>query len=152
MKLIQFEVYFTDIKIKIFLFNILQIISFKKSLLKKNKMASTSCLFWIKFFIWIAASSGLGAIINIFLLNPISSNILAGVITSPILFADYIVRYYIDKNKKNIIVEKVRLKQDELESLGAGEYDIVVCPKCGKKNFLGTSHCNSCGKDLRVIT
>ena len=115
-------------------------------------MASTSCLFWIKFFIWIPAASGIGAIISIFLHNPILSTILGGVIASPILFADYIVRHYIDKNKKNIIVEEVRLKQDELESLGDGEYGIVVCPKCGKKNFLGTSHCNNCGKDLRMIT
>ena len=115
-------------------------------------MASTSCLFWIKFFIWIFVTSGLGIIINIFLLNPILSNIFGGVIASPILFVDYIVRHNIDKNKKNIIVEKVRLKQDELESLGDGEYGIVVCPKCGKKNFLGTSQCNNCGNDLRVIT
>jgi len=115
-------------------------------------MARTSCLFWIKFFIWIFVTSGLGIIINIFLLNPILSNILGGVIASPILFVDYIVRHYIDKNKRNTIVENVKLKKDELESLGAGEYDIILCPKCGKKNFLGTSHCNNCGKDLREIT
>lgn len=115
-------------------------------------MASTSCLFWIKFFIWILVTGGLGIIINIFLLNPILSNILGGVIASPILFADYIVRHNIDKNKRNTIVENVKLKKDELESLGAGEYDIILCPKCGKKNFLGTSHCNNCGQDLRVLT
>lgn len=115
-------------------------------------MASTSCLFWIKFFIWIPVSGGLGAIINIFLLNLLISNIIGGVIASPILFADYIVRHYIDKNKISTIVEEVKLKQNELGSLGAGEYDIIVCPECGKKNFLGTSHCNKCGKDLRVIT
>ncbi|GAH58608.1 unnamed protein product, partial [marine sediment metagenome] len=48
----------------------------------------------------------------IFVLNPILSMILGMVIASPILFADYIVRHYIDKNKKNRIVEEGRVKQD----------------------------------------
>lgn len=115
-------------------------------------MAKTTCLFWIKFFIWIAVGGGLGTIMIIFVLNPILSMILGMVIASPILFADYIVRHYIDKNKKNRIVEEGRVKQDELESLRDDDYNVVLCPKCGKKNLVGTTHCNNCGKDLRVIT
>jgi len=115
-------------------------------------MARTTCLFWIKFFIWIPVSGGLGTIINIFLLNPALSIILGAVIASPILFADYIVRHYVDKNKKNRMVAEGRLKQEELESLGDHDYKVVLCPKCGKKNLVGTTYCNNCGKDLRVIT
>lgn len=115
-------------------------------------MAKTTCLFWIKFFIWIFVGGGLGTIISIFVLNPILSMILGMVIASPILFADYIFQHYIDKNKKNRIVEEGRVKQDELESLRDDDYNVVLCPKCGKKNLVGTTHCSNCGKDLRVIT
>lgn len=113
-------------------------------------MAKKTCFFWIKFFIWIAVASGLWTIFSG--LGVIFSILLGVVIASPILFVDYIVQYFIDKNKKNRKEEEGRLKQDELESLGNDDYNIVLCPKCGKKNLIGTTHCNNCGKDLRVVT
>lgn len=113
-------------------------------------MATTSCLFWIKFFIWIAAFSGLATLFTSFGLNAILSFILGAVITSPILFADYIILYFIDKDKIKRKGEEGRLKQEVLESLGDDEDSLIICPKCGKKNFIGTTHCNNCGKDLRV--
>ena len=115
-------------------------------------MAKTTCLFWIKFFIWIAAFSGLSTIFTNLGLKIIFSFVLGAVITSPILFADYIVQYFIDKDKIKRKVEEERLKQEKLENLGDDENDVIICPKCSKKNFIGTTHCNNCGKDLRVVT
>lgn len=114
-------------------------------------MAITSFRFWIKFFIWIPATVGLGTIINIFLPNPGLSILIGAIIASPILYADYIVRRYVDENSENRKVEELRLKQNELELLGDKDSNVELCPECGSRNLVGTTHCNNCGKDLRVI-
>lgn len=115
-------------------------------------MAKTTCLFWIKFFIWIFASGGIGMVFTFFGLNQIISFVLSFIIASPILFADYIVNNFIEKNKKRKRKEKGKLKQEMLENIEYNENNIVLCPKCDKKNLIGTTHCSFCGKDLRVIT
>ncbi len=114
-------------------------------------MARRTCFSWIKFFIWAAVTSGLATIFSTFGVLIFFSFVLGGVIASPILFVDYIVLHYIDKDIKSKKVEEGRIKQEELENLGDDEYNVVLCPKCGKKNLIGTTHCNNCGKDLRTI-
>jgi len=95
---------------------------------------------------------GLGIFINIYYPNYILSTIIGLVITSPILFADYIALYLIGKYKKNKKIERRRIKQEKLDNLGDYDYEVVLCPNCGNKNLRGTTHCNNCGKDLRIIT
>lgn len=114
-------------------------------------MARKSCLFWIKFFIWVAVTTGLGRLLSILVINPVLSLTFGAVIASPVLFADYIVRYFVDKNKTRKTTES-GVKQVVLKSLGDDVFKVVLCPNCAKENLLGTTHCNNCGKDLRAKT
>jgi hypothetical protein len=91
-------------------------------------------------------------VLSFFGLNEFISLGLSLIICSPILFADYIIRNIIENKKKGKRIEEGRLKQEIVDSSEINGNKIIFCPKCGKKNLIETTHCNFCGKDLRVIT
>ncbi len=99
-------------------------------------MASTTCLFWIKFFTWIFVSGGIALGLNFIGLNIVISSILSGILGSPILFADYIMRYAIEKKKRRNVKEEGRLKQEILENPEYNQNNIILCTKSGKKKFI----------------